>query len=166
MTTLTEQAKTGALDHDAAVAIDPGSTTGVAVADADGALTTYTSDFWAVTRATIHERWMEDAIWVVEAPYKRSLTHSWLRQEAEDEKGLIKIAQNVGGNHREAELLVEGLCRRGYDVVEHDPQSGGGSWSSKAGRRKVVEGSLEWDGPANEHCIDALFMLTVYGFAG
>jgi len=143
-----------------AVAVDPGTTTGVAVAFADGEIKTYTTTFWGLmdpvgqsTDITIVQ--MQDPTYIVEAPYKTE----W--GKAQDNSAM---AYNSGGVAREAELLVEGLERRGYEVIKHDPHSsgnsgwGGGKWDSQAARL-IIGG---WDGPDNEHTRDALRMLFWY----
>lgn len=140
------------------MAVDPGSTTGLAVVWSDNAQT-YTRDFWQVFD------WAEriddpcDTLYIVEAPYKTGVTHQQLVDGQKALPSRLKIAQNAGGVQREAELLVEGLRRLGYDVVEHEPST------SKKWDHESLEGLIgEWNGPSNEHTRDALMMLVAYGF--
>lgn len=143
-----------------AVAVDPGKTTGVAVCFSDGEINTRTMDFWSLMDTADGEAaiaQMKNSVYIVEAPYltKWGKTQSGPR------------AYSSGRVAREAELLVEGLERRGYDVLEHDPRHEGsnqwsGKWDSDLAHRIVGE----WEGPDNEHTRDALKLLFIYGFIG
>jgi len=140
------------------VAVDPGTDTGVAVYWGD-LLKTFTLSFWEVyQRARKEGGGVDSTLYVVEAPYKTGVTHQRLvgRQELSAQ---LKIAQNAGGVQREAQLLVEGLKRWGYDVVEHEPSTSK-KWSDKKLRRLIGD----WEGPSNEHTRDAIMMLVAYGF--
>lgn len=136
---------------DSAVAVDPGKTIGVAVKHRDGLLVTHTTDFWEINRVTIDERWMELTPWIIECPQAtRFGVHG---------PDTRRQVYNSGGVAREASLLVEGLERRGYTVVEHDPYDQGQKWDAQT-LRGIVGG---WDGPDNEHVRDALRLLVWYG---
>jgi len=140
------------------VAVDPGTSTGVAVAWGDDVLTN-TQDFWQVYNRTEKIDDPGDTLYIVEAPYKTGVTHQRLIANQKRLSGQLKIAQNAGGVQREAELLVAGLRRLGYDVVEHEPST------SKKWDHESLEGLIgEWNGPSNEHTRDALLMLVAYGF--
>lgn len=150
--------------YDSAVAVDPGTTTGVAVCFVDGELKTRTTDFWGLyERIRDHSSpvvaQMKNVVYIVEAPYMTK----W--GKAQDNSAM---AYNSGGVAREAELLVEGIERSGHEVIEHDPHSSGnsawsgGKWDSETAHRIVGE----WEGPDNEHTRDAIRLLVSYGFAG
>jgi len=140
------------------VAVDPGSTTGLAIAW-NGNTQTYTRDFWQVYNRAKKVDVPGNTLYIVEAPYKTGITHQRLIAGQQRLKAQLKIAQNAGGVHREAELLVEGLRELGYDVVEHEPST------SKKWGHESLEGLIgEWNGPSNEHTRDALMMLVAYGF--
>jgi len=133
-----------------AVAVDPGKTTGVAVKHTDGRLVTHTTDFWDLNRATIDKRWMELVPWIVECPQStRFGVHG---------PDTRRQVYNSGGVAREAALLVEGLKRRGYDVVEHDPKDQGQKWDAQTLRGIVGD----WQGPDQEDVRDALRLLVWY----
>lgn len=138
---------TVAREYDSAIAVDPGTTTGVAVSR-PGRLRTHTSQFWEVAG-----RFSELAgLAIVEAPH---LT-TWGKTQSPP------IAYSSGKVAREAQLLVEGLEQRGMNVIEHDPAGGNSKWDSKRAHQIVGE----WEGPDNEHTRDALQLLVQYGFAG
>ena len=140
------------------VAVDPGVDTGVAVTWGDHTRTLIV-DFWDVYRRSINGTNTDGTLYVVEAPYKTGVTHQRLIAGQKRLSAQLKIAQNAGGVQREAELLVEGLRRLGYDVVEHEPST------SKKWDHESLEGLIgEWNGPSNEHTRDALMMLVAYGF--
>lgn len=139
--------------YDSAVAIDPGTTTGVAAYDYEKAnLKTHTLDFWEVMRRAEVWKPLREFVCIVEAPH---LT-KWGKTQSPP------IAYSSGKVAREAELLVEGLELKGLDVIEHDPAGGGSKWDSK--RTHQIVG--QWEGPDNEHTRDALQLLVEYGFAG
>ena len=101
----------------------------------------------------------DGTLYIVEAPYKTGVTHQRLIAGQKRLSAQLKIAQNAGAVQREAELLVEGLRRLGYDVVEHEPST------SKKWDHQSLEGLIgEWNGPSNEHTRDALMMLVAHGF--
>ena len=139
------------------VAVDPGSTTGLAVIWS-GNVQTHTLDFWQVFDWEEIGDDLDDTLYIVEAPYKTGVTHQRLIAGQKRLSAQLKIAQNAGGVQREAELLVEGLRRLGYDVVEHEPST------SKKWDHESLEGLIgEWNGPSNEHTRDALMMLVAHG---
>jgi len=146
-------------EHDAAVAVDPGKTTGVAMYDQE-TLTTHTCDFWDLFPVgdTLRSLWTRPLV-IVEAPYKTGVVHQRLVAGRKELSAQLKIAQNAGSVQREAELIVEGLQREGVRVVEHDPDTSK-KWSDKKLRRLIGD----WDGPSNEHTRDAIMMLVAYGF--
>jgi len=150
-----------ALDAESAVAVDPGTTTGVAISYADRELHTRTTDFWTLLKMTSTKTspsiWqLRDVVYIVEAPYKTG----WGKTQQGPR------AYSSGKVAREAELLVEGLNRRGHDVIEHDPRHDGGDWSGKWNSKLAHHIVGGWEGPDNEHTRDALKLLTLYGFAG
>jgi len=138
-----------------AVAVDPGTTTGVAVAFADGEIKTRTTTFWDEMERVFEFgspriATMQDPTYIVEAPY---LTR-WGVHGPDNRRQVY----NSGGAAREASLLVEGLERRGYDVVEHDPHDQGQKYDSKTLRGIVGN----WGGADNEHVRDAVRLLVWY----
>lgn len=140
------------------VAVDPGTDTGVAAYWGD-LLKTFTLSFWEVyQRARKEGGGVDSTLYIVEAPYKTGVTHQRLISGRQKLSAQLKIAQNAGGVQREAELLVEGLKRWGYDVVEHEPSTSK-KWSDKKLRRLIGE----WEGPSNEHTRDAIMMLVAHG---
>lgn len=148
-------------NHQKVVAVDPGASTGVAVRwpdDTKEAVATETLDFWKVYVRALRAS-SQDTLYIVEAPHKTGLTHQRLVDGQKALPSRLKIAQNAGGVQREAELLVEGLTRLGYDVVEHEPST------AKKWDHESLEGLVgEWNGPSNEHTRDALMMLVAHGF--
>ena len=150
----------GQIDADSAVAVDPGKTTGVAVLHKDGTLHTFTTDFWGIYHEADQAKrsaWSDgDYKWIVESPH---LTE-WGVHGPDNNRTIY----NSGGVAREAELLVKGLRRRGFEVIEHDPHHSGGQWGSGKWNSKTAHQIVgEWGGPDNEHTRDALKMLFIYG---
>ena len=155
----TAEEATGELgdNYQKVVAVDPGVDTGVAVTWGDHTKT-FTVDFWDVYRRSRKGTNTDGTLYVVEAPYKTSVTHQRLIDGQQRLSAQLKIAQNAGGVQREAELLVEGLRRLGYVVLEHEPST------SKKWDHDSLEGLIgEWSGPSNEHTRDALLMLVAHG---
>lgn len=153
-----DQGTIDADQYDEVVAVDPGTTTGVAVL-CEGVLATTTQDFWALMRRARADAHEVRSLYIVEAPYKTGVTHQRLVAGQNGLGAKLKIAQNAGGVQREAELLVEGLKQLGQDVVEHEP-----STSKKWGDKKLRRMIGDWHGPSNEHTRDAIMMLVAYGF--
>ena len=141
-------------DYDRAVAIDPGTDTGLAYTDGDQVVTE-TSDFWGAIDDLMRPAGVlgtiphDQIVVILEAPYKSR--QSMGRKPA--------IAYNSGGVAREAELMAERLSEK-FEVVEHDPSRQGKKWDSQAAHHFIDQ----WDGPDNEHVRDALRLLFFYNF--
>jgi hypothetical protein len=153
-----DQATLDPEQYDEIVAVDPGTTTGVAIL-CEGRLATTTQDFWALMRRARADARTVRSLYIVEAPYKTGVTHQRLVAGQNRLGAKLKIAQNAGGVQREAELLVEGLRQLDQDVLEHEP-----STSKKWGDEKLRRLIGDWNGPSNEHTRDAIMMLVAYGF--
>jgi hypothetical protein len=153
-----DQATLDPEQYDEIVAVDPGTTTGVAIL-CEERLATTTQDFWALMRRARADAHTVRSLYIVEAPYKTGVTHQRLVAGQNRLGAKLKIAQNAGGVQREAELLVEGLRQLDQDVLEHDP-----STSKKWGDDKLRRLIGDWNGPSNSHTRDALLMLVAYGF--
>lgn len=140
-----------------AISVDPGQTTGVAFKPLDGKIVTRTADFWEFF-GLVQDGILAADVFIVEAPY---LTN-WPEGQPSS-----PVAYRSGMNHREAKLLVVGLNRLGFSVVEYDPHhSGSSGWDSKSAKKRVVTDNIDWKGPRNQHCIDALHLLLLFGVIG
>ena len=135
-------------DYDQALAIDPGTDTGLAWTDGE-VVKTVSSDFWETYTFLCNHDPQTECI-LLEAPYKSR--QSMGRKPA--------IAYNSGGVAREAELLRDAAEDLGYTVIEHDPSQQGQKWDRELAKQ-VVGG---WEGPNNEHCRDAIRLLFFYNF--
>jgi hypothetical protein len=141
-----------------AVAIDPGSETGLAWTDGDR-IRTVTTDFWTLATRHWHSAYpfsksdvdSDTCCVLLEAPYMS-------RPGMSADEGAI--AYRSGQVAREAELLRDRLDAFGYTVIEHDPSQQGKKWT----RRWADAIVGDWDGPNNEHCRDALRLLFFYDF--
>jgi hypothetical protein len=151
-------------EHDFALAIDPGRSTGLAWTDGDRVVTGV-SDWWDVwdalaslyTGAAFEAsvpgvRNSSDLCVILEAPYKS-------RQSMGSEPA---IAYNSGQVAREAELLAEWLRRYEieYGLIEHDPAPQGPKWDSSFARKIFGD----WEGPDNADVRDAIRLLFFYNF--
>lgn len=132
------------------VGIDPGTNTGFAVWDciAGEFAALDTLGFWSAYQrvlqlAATHERLLA----VVEDPsgnkpvFPRNLT-------MKEVKIKLHIAQSVGGNKREAQLLIKGLRRAGIPVKTVTPRDG--KWNAETFAK--ITG---YQGRTNEHKRDA-----------
>jgi hypothetical protein len=152
-----------------ALALDPGSTTGVAFTDGSTVVTAKTQ-FWdavmAIDNGRMPGRRAEvlldpvDTAFIVEAPQNAGVVHQRLVNSQQSRTSLLKIAQNSGSVQREAALLIAGI-RRLYGpetLIEHTPTSA--KWDARQAEQIVGP----WDGPNNEHTRDALAILFLYNF--
>lgn len=141
-------------EYDQALAIDPGSDTGLAWTDGE-TVKTVTTDFWGVydQLSGTPPRMGDPEITcvILEAPYK-SRPGMWADETA--------IAYRSGQVAREAELMQEAADEWGYTVIEHDPSQQGRKWDDDFARKIVGD----WEGPSNEHCRDAIRLLFFYDF--
>ena len=124
------------------IGIDPGKTTGVALLDKKkGELLELKSmTFWSAMNYCILS---SAATVIVEVPETRAV---WSGGNATG-KAKIKVATNVGGTIREAELMVEGLELAGKKVIRVHPI---GKLDAEQFNRMTG-----WTGSSNEHTRDA-----------
>jgi hypothetical protein len=146
---------------DSALAIDPGTTTGLAFTDGSVRLA-YTTHFWALIDA-LREKQLppsnflprpcspENTVVILEAPH---LSAPGMRG------GNTGQAYSTGRVSRESELLLDGMDRIGFQVVEVDPATNSGKWDRSTAER-IIGG---WSGQNNEHTRDALRLLFAYSF--
>ena len=128
------------------VGIDPGLETGWATYDVlyNEITEAVTTTFWGVwAKADLMN--VEQVLFVVEDPARNRpvFDHNVAGVAARE-----KIAQNVGGNKREARLLIEGLHLRGFCVVEVRPSTQ--KWSSN-----MFRGITGYDKRVSQHVRDA-----------
>jgi hypothetical protein len=146
---------------DAALAIDPGTTTGLAFTDGSLRLA-FTTDFWALIDALREQQLPpsdyqpqpcspQNTVVILEAPH---LSAPGMRG------GNTGQAYSTGRVSRESELLLDGIERIGFDVVEVDPAQNSGKWDRTTAER-IIGG---WSGQNNEHTRDALRLLFAYSF--
>lgn len=132
------------------IGIDPGVESGFAVWDriTRRFVSIDTLKFWDVIDRVqvfgIHE-----AKVIVEVAHLAP-TFRHLKAEGTNVNTLSKIARNVGQVTREAQLLVEGLRRLGYDVREVKPQG-----KKKQAEFKRITG---WSKRTNQHERDSAMM--------
>jgi hypothetical protein len=139
---------------DTALAIDPGTDTGLAWPNGER-IKTLTTDFWGVYHQldSTYDKYTgpDETCLLLEAPYKSRPGMS-ADQSA--------TAYRSGQVAREAELLLVAAERLGYTVIEHDPSQQGRKWDSQFAESLVGA----WEGPDNEHVRDALRLLFIYQF--
>lgn len=128
------------------VGIDPGVDCGWATYDViHGELTeARTTTFWEVIKRA-QELDPRCVLFVVEDPAQNRPVFSHDEQTAPRRE---RIAQNVGQNKREATLLIEGLHRLGFCVVQVRPAAQ--KWSSN-----MFRGITGYDRRVSQHTRDA-----------
>jgi hypothetical protein len=132
------------------IGIDPGVETGVAVwqAEIKRFIALETLDFWRTF--TYLSTFPKDSTKVVvENPALNNFSYARHKQTGKDG---LKIARNSGGNCREAELLIEGLKRDGYDVMEIKPTRR--KWTAEQLKRYTG-----YEGRTNQHVRDAMALV-------
>ncbi len=130
------------MDHRLVIGIDPGKTTGLALLnkETNELLELHSTNFWEAMNYCILSA---AATVVVEVPQTRAI---WSGKGTAG-KAKLKVAANVGGTIREAELLVEGLEIAGKIVRQVHPIGK----LNKAKFNKLTG----WTGGSNEHTRDA-----------
>lgn len=130
------------MDHRLVIGIDPGKTTGLALLnkETEELLELHSFNFWSAMNFCMLSA---AATVVVEVPETRAI---WSGKGTTG-KAKLKVASNVGGTIREAELLVEGLELAGKTVVQVHPLG-----KLPAEQFKRLTG---WSGSSNEHTRDA-----------
>lgn len=105
------------MDNRLVIGIDPGKTTGVALLNKETSelIELHSMTFWSTMNYCILSA---AATVVVEVPETRAI---WSGRNAAG-KAKLKVAANVGGTIREAELLVEGLELAGKIVRQVPPR--------------------------------------------
>jgi len=149
--------------YEEALAIDPGTDTGIAWTGGD-CVQTATTSFWPLTTRHLAHLFddagmptlssaeaVENCCILLEAPYESR------PGMAADESA---IAYRSGQVAREAELIRDRFEHFGHEVIEHDPSQQGQKWDSGFARKIVGN----WKGPDNEHCRDAIRLLFFYNF--
>lgn len=131
------------------VGIDPGVNTGFAVYK-DGQLELHTLTFWGATSRLLAEP--PDKVYL-EDP--NLISPTFLRNVSK--RGLLKIAQNVGMNKRDAQLMLE-FCR---DVIEVDVELV--KPTTKKWGRHIFQRVTGITKPVSQHARDAAKLLIVYG---
>ena len=152
--------KTGPGDYPCALAIDPGTETGVAWSDGDR-IVTGTSDFWEASSALRNGRPHEALAVKVPAPDHSSEMVVILEAVYESRQSMgagPAIAYNSGQVAREADLLSRLIGKLGHDLIEHDPAGQPGKWNREVAERRVGD----WVGPNNQHVRDAVRLLYWY----
>ncbi len=127
-----------------AIAVDPGKTTGIAIA-VDGELTELiTSDFWGAIDIIASN---PDALVVVELPANKSVYH----KGAKNRGAIERTGVNVGSVIREAELIIKYLHRDNRQYMTKKP-------SGKVDAKKFMR-ITGWQGGTNQHVRDAAMMV-------
>lgn len=138
------------------IGIDPGVNTGVAVWDKKEKAFKYfsTTDFWELIEGIGSLGWTEedkeDHVVCIEDP---NVNKPLFANKKGSTKSLIKIAQNVGSNKREASLLIDFFERNGI-AFKALPPSRKGKLSSE--QFKAYTG---YTGRTNEHVRDAAMLV-------
>lgn len=131
------------------IGIDPGKTTGLAIAENGVLQSLESTDFWGAFYTVKHfieickynADFEKDVLVVIEVPTTKANWHG------------AGASHNVGRVCRESELLAEGIKRLGATVITQHPQ---GKLNQKQFAR--ITG---WTKRTNQHCRDAAMM--VYG---
>ncbi len=139
-----------------AVALDPGSVTGVAVYSytQKKVLGWFSRDFWSVQDFMVNS--FEDRTSVeifVEVP----ATYFAGRDPARLSKNDLRIIYNSGGVRREALLLIEGLKRLGFTLVTAVPPVTQKKWTAE--KLYLATGS---NARSNEHEKDSVRLVLKY----
>ena len=127
------------------VGIDPGIDTGYAVYDVlfNELTEAVTISFWeAWNKAALMNP--AQVLYVVEDPAQNKPV--WNRNLPKNAN--LKVAQDVGGNKREARLMIKGLRRLGFVVDAVRPE--GPKWTSR-----YFRGITGYEGRVSEHVRDA-----------
>jgi hypothetical protein len=129
------------------IGIDPGTSTGIAVFDRNSRqiVRAETLDFWAAYDLCLAEYPPAICDLIIEDCSKNKV-QVYARLNAY--RG-SRVAANVGGVKRESQLLIDGLRRRGYNVVAIRPQ--GSKWDTETVKR--ITG---WNRRVSEHARDAI----------
>ena len=138
------------------IGIDPGKTTGMALwVPGDKLLRLHSGSFWEIYYDVLQYD-KECTVIVVEDPNKNRPVFP---RHGASKKEIIKIAQNVGMNKRDAQLLIEGFRLEGYTVVQVKPR--GSKYSRGKMDAKQFSAMTGYKGSSNQHNRDAA--LLVYG---
>lgn len=134
------------------IGIDPGVTTGIAVYHRrERALRSIEStDFWgAIDRV---QRFPIETVKVVVEVANYAPVFKERKAKGENANHLSRMAQNVGQVMREARLMVEGLRRLGYEVIEAKPL---GKAKKADDDRRQFERLTGWTQRTSQHGRDA-----------
>jgi hypothetical protein len=138
------------------IGIDPGAQTGLAIYDRQQKklVELRTTDFWnAYGFVTLHDEKRVEVF--IENP---GLIRRPVYQRLSGESGANrreKVASNIGENRREAELLIQGIKARGFNVREIKP-------TQKKMDAKDFKRITGYVGSTNQHVRDAGML--VFGF--
>lgn len=135
------------------IGIDPGVKTGFAVwSRTEKGLTISTTDFWGVISYLMEITDKSKFFVIIEDPNLNPAMH-WNQHNA---KGSInfgaKIAQNVGANKKEAELLIEWMKREGIHFYRYKPTTK--KWTDEEFKRYTG-----YAGKCSQHARDAAAMV-------
>lgn len=135
------------------IGIDGGVNTGIAVYDrSKRELTTcQTMTFWGVYEEIVNLRNPRETLIIIEDPEQNRPIFKHLHSQAAQSK----LAGNVGGVKRESRLLMEGLRRRGFEVIAVRPTTG----KVKADYFAQL---TKWKGRTSQHARDAAMLC--YGY--
>ncbi len=140
------------------VGVDPGTKTGLAVFDRESRalITLQTTDFWGAYEAI--RKMPVDEVSVRVEVHRYCPTFRERKRGAGSVGTLDRMARNVGQVTREATLLVEGLRRCGYSVVEVRPQGkikgDDGKYDAEEDRAQFLR-LTGWQGQTSQHARDA-----------
>ena len=133
------------------IGIDPGVSTGFAIARDGKIINVKTVDFWDCIKLLRDMQNMGIVVYVenpnVNKPvfYKRGATNTAMMQ---------RVAQNVGSNKRDAQLIIEFCHRNGIDVRPQAPQRG-----SKDVDAKYFQLLTGYTGSTSQHGRDAAMLI-------
>lgn len=97
------------------IGIDPGAINGVAISTYSKIRQFKSLNFWETTEVLKKAKGLTDAIEVwIEDPGKNKPV--FLKKGCDNEKAYRRVAQNVGANKRDAQLLIE-FCKLNYIPV-------------------------------------------------
>jgi predicted RNase H-like nuclease (RuvC/YqgF family) len=131
------------------IGIDPGRNTGFAIYDREtrGISLMATLDFWAAYKHVSTQYEPAETIVVIEVP-KHSRLHEYQDGKTGD-RLREKIAGDVGGIAREAELLADGIAAAGFEVRRVTPTRS--KWTAKD-----IQQRTRITTRTNEHVRDAI----------
>ena len=138
------------------VGIDPGKKNGVAVWDGNSFTKLCTMSFWQVIEYIESKVADRDRItFVVENPNRNKPVFPKRGVSHKEHLKMLKIAQNVGQNKRDAQLIIEKIKSLGFPVMEIKPSK----YSMTKLKPNIFAQMTGFDGKCSEHARDAAMLV-------